>query len=72
MASGGADWPLERKGGPFTVGSGWSGQFGPGNGFTTFSVVRGGLIAYPAYRDVQLANGKSVRPDQSYTPQNLP
>lgn len=60
--------------GRFTVTSGWSGQFGPGNGFTTLSVVDNPLrlIAYPAYTDVELAGGKTVSPDKSYTPQNLP
>ncbi|KAG6011931.1 hypothetical protein E4U43_008034 [Claviceps pusilla] len=59
--------------GDYTVTSGWSGQFGEGNGFTTFAVVdnKNRLIAYPSYTDVQLANGHVVTPDQSYKPQNL-
>ncbi|KAG6033345.1 hypothetical protein E4U41_006937 [Claviceps citrina] len=59
--------------GDYTVTSGWSGQFGPGNGFTTFSVVdnKNRLITYPSYTDVQLTNGRVVSPDQSYKPQNL-
>ena len=63
-----------NKCGGYTIGSGWSGQFGPGNGFTTLSVVSNAkkLIIYPAYTDKQLAGGKVVKPDQSYTPQNLP
>ncbi|KAJ5248782.1 hypothetical protein N7468_000233 [Penicillium chermesinum] len=60
--------------GDFTITSGWSGQFGPGNGFTTLSVVDNKLkeIIYPAYTDAQLAGGKVVTPDQSYTPAALP
>ncbi|KAI1141748.1 small secreted protein [Hypoxylon sp. FL0543] len=56
--------------GPYTVGSGWSGQFGPGNGFTTLSVVdyAAKLIVWPAYTDKQLANGQVVTPDLSYAP----
>ncbi|KAL5332327.1 hypothetical protein BJX70DRAFT_384433 [Aspergillus crustosus] len=60
--------------GPYTITSGWSGQFGPNNGFTTLSVVRESnrQIVWPAYTDVQLAGGKVVKPDQSYTPAALP
>lgn len=60
--------------GAYTVTSGWSGQFGAGNGFTTFAVVdyAAGLIVYPAYTDKQVAGGAVVTPDQSYTPQALP
>lgn len=58
--------------GDFAVGSTWSGQFGEGQGFQTLSVVKGKQIIYPAYTDNQLASGKVVKPDQSYTPQNLP
>jgi hypothetical protein len=60
--------------GAYTVTSGWSGQFGAGNGFTTFAVVdyATGLIVYPAYTDKQVASGALVTPDQSYTPQALP
>lgn len=59
--------------GVYTVSSNWSGQFGPGNGFTTLAVVNNQLkqIVYPAYKDVQLAGNKVVTPNQSYTPQNL-
>ncbi|KAG6053932.1 hypothetical protein E4U17_004229 [Claviceps sp. LM77 group G4] len=59
--------------GDYTVTSGWSGQFGPNNGFTTFAVVdnKDRLIAYPSYTDAQFANGRVVSPDQSYKPQNL-
>ncbi|CAL5873169.1 uncharacterized protein PFLUO_LOCUS7438 [Penicillium psychrofluorescens] len=69
----------EASGGPvkcgaFTVTSGWSGQFGPGNGFTTMSVVNDNTrkIAWPAYTDVQLDTEKVVKPDQSYAPAALP
>jgi hypothetical protein len=58
--------------GPFTVTSGWSGQFV--EGFTTLAVVDHSkrLIVWPAYRDGQLVNGKVVKPDQSYKPARLP
>jgi len=60
--------------GPYTISSGWSGQFGPGNGFTTWSVVDFSkrLIVWPAYNDRELVNGAAVTPDKSYAPQNLP
>lgn len=60
--------------GAFTVLSGWSGQFGPGEGFTTLSIVDypNKLIAYPAYKDVELADGAVVSPDRSYPVQSLP
>ena len=60
--------------GTFTVTSGWSGQFGPGNGFTTLSVINytAHLIAWPAYTDKQLEDGAVVQPDQSYPVQILP
>ncbi|KAJ5725667.1 uncharacterized protein N7483_007024 [Penicillium malachiteum] len=68
----------ELSGGPttcgaFTVTSGWSGQFGAGNGFTTLAVVDNGLdeIIWPAYTDNQLAGGVVVTPNQSYTPTAL-
>lgn len=59
--------------GDYTVTSGWSGQFGPGNGFTTLAVVdqKTHQIAWPAYTDKQVENGQVVSPDQSYTPSNL-
>ncbi|KAK5165377.1 uncharacterized protein LTR77_008906 [Saxophila tyrrhenica] len=60
------------KCGAFTVGSTWSNQFGNDKAFTTLSVVKNGQIIYPAYTDKQLAGNKVVKPDQSYTPQNLP
>jgi hypothetical protein len=59
------------KCGAFTIGSTWSGQFGADQGFQTLSVVKGKQILYPAYTDAQLASGQVVKPDQSYTPQNL-
>jgi len=60
--------------GGYTVSTGWSGQFGPNNGFTTLAVVDNAKkqIIYPAYTDKQLNPGKVVKPDQSYTAQNLP
>lgn len=59
--------------GPYTISSGWSGQFGPGNGFTTWSVVDWSkrLIVWPAYSDRELVNGVAVTPDKSYAPQTL-
>ncbi|KAK7425915.1 hypothetical protein QQZ08_007629 [Neonectria magnoliae] len=68
----------KKNGGPskcgnFQITSGWSGQFGADKGFTTLSVVSTGKhIIYPAYTDKQLAGGKVVKPDQSYTPAALP
>ncbi|KAF4340749.1 small secreted [Fusarium beomiforme] len=60
--------------GDFTITSGWSDQFGADNGFTTLSVVSKSKrqIIWPAYTDKQLAGGKIVKPDQSYTPASLP
>ncbi|PPJ57332.1 hypothetical protein CBER1_07926 [Cercospora berteroae] len=58
--------------GAFRIGSTWSGQFGAGQGFQTLSVVKDRQIVYPAYTDKQLVNGKTVKPNQSYAPQNLP
>ena len=60
------------KCGVYTISSGWSGQFGPGNGFQTLAVTDGKLIAYPAYADKELVNGAAVQPDRSYPAQNLP
>ncbi|KAL2848416.1 hypothetical protein BJY01DRAFT_160001 [Aspergillus pseudoustus] len=60
--------------GAYTVTSGWSGQFGPNNGFTTLSVVNQNSrqIVWPAYTDAQVKAGNVVKPDQSYTPAALP
>ncbi|CAG7920947.1 unnamed protein product [Penicillium olsonii] len=60
--------------GAYTITSGWSGQFGEGQGFTTLSVVnnKARQIIWPAYTDKQLAGGKVVKPDQSYAPAALP
>jgi hypothetical protein len=60
--------------GDYTITSGWSGQFGEGNGFTTLSVVdnKKRQIVWPAYTDKQLQGGKVVMPDQSYAPASLP
>ena len=59
--------------GPYTISSGWSGQFGPNNGFTTWSVVDWSkhLIVWPAYSDRELVNGVAVTPNKSYAPQTL-
>ncbi|KAH8676112.1 hypothetical protein BX600DRAFT_508291 [Xylariales sp. PMI_506] len=56
--------------GDFSVTTGWSGQFGEGNGFTTLAVVNNdnSKIIWPAYTDVQLEGGQVVVPDQSYHP----
>jgi len=70
-------WPASRTEVParacggFQVSSAWSGQFGEGNGFTTFAVTNHDLIIWPAYSDKQIVNGKAVKPDQSYTPAKL-
>lgn len=62
--------PKHEKGqdelcGPYEVHSSWSGQFGPGQGFTTLSVIDGGnkLVAYPAYRDDLFGKDKTTVPD---------
>jgi len=54
--------------GAYTVTSGWSGQFGPDAGFTTWSVADWGkkLIAYPSYADRDVVNGAVVKPDRSF------
>jgi hypothetical protein len=54
--------------GTFSVTAGWSGQFGPGNGFTTLAVYNNAnkQIAWPAYTDTELAGGKAVTPDKSW------
>ncbi|KAK0666550.1 hypothetical protein QBC41DRAFT_148810 [Cercophora samala] len=59
--------------GPYTLSSSWSGQFGEGNGFTTWSLVDWSKkqIVWPAYADWELVNGKAVVPDKSYAPQTL-
>ncbi|KAL4927988.1 uncharacterized protein BDV17DRAFT_265103 [Aspergillus undulatus] len=63
-----------KKCGAYTITSGWSDQFGADAGFTTLSVVNNDSrqIVWPAYTDKQLAGGKVVKPDQSYTPSVLP
>ena len=60
--------------GKYTITSNWSGQFGPGKGFTTLSIVDNptSQIIYPGYQDSQLVNGTVVKPDQSYAPTALP
>lgn len=56
---------LDELCGPYEVHSSWSGQFGPGQGFTTLSVIDGGnkLVAYPAYRDDLFEKEKGTVPD---------
>lgn len=68
----------EAHGGPsdcgvYTITSGWSGQFGPGNGFTTLSVVdnKKRQIIWPSYTDKQVEGGNVVTPDKSYAPAAL-
>ncbi|KAI2610343.1 small secreted protein [Hypoxylon fragiforme] len=59
--------------GKYTVGSGWSDQFGPENGFTTLSLVDNEqkLITWPSYTDKALAGGAPVTPDLSWPPTQL-
>lgn len=63
-----------NKCGPYTVGSGWDGSFGPGQGFTVLSVADYSkkLIVWPGYTDKELAGGKVVVPDKAYAPAKLP
>jgi hypothetical protein len=58
--------------GPYTVTSGWSGQFGAGNGFTVLAVKNTGanLISFPSYTDAQLAGG-AVVPTHSWATQPI-
>ncbi|WPH03983.1 Hypothetical protein R9X50_00686600 [Acrodontium crateriforme] len=60
--------------GDFTISSSWSGQFGEGKGFQVLAVVsKDRQIIYPSYTDAQIGTDSAVvKPDQSYTPQNLP
>lgn len=55
-------------GGRYRITGRWSGQFGPGNGFTTLSVVdeKLKLIAFPAYTDGELEDGRMVKPDVGF------
>ncbi|KAI1179874.1 surface protein 1 [Nemania sp. FL0916] len=69
----------EANGGPsqcgaFQITSGWSGQFGPGEGFTVISVVETATqkIIYGGYKDTQVQDGKVVDPDLSFTVQQVP
>ncbi|KAI0545128.1 hypothetical protein F4679DRAFT_562161 [Xylaria curta] len=59
--------------GTFSVTAGWSGQFGPGNGFTTLAVFNNAnrQISWPAYTDAELAGGKTVTPDKSWAVSRL-
>jgi len=54
--------------GGFRASSAWSGQFGPGNGFTTYGVTNYVGIIWPAYADWQVKNNTPVKPDQLYFP----
>lgn len=80
IAEAASDGASRADGGPskcgeFTITSGWSGQFGEDNGFTTLSIVNYETpreIIWPAYTDKQLKGGQVVKPDQSYAPSTLP
>ncbi|KAJ8123637.1 hypothetical protein ONZ43_g460 [Nemania bipapillata] len=68
----------QSNGGPttcgvFTITSGWSGQFGPDQGFTVISVVDYAkkLIVYAGYTDASVKNGTVVDPDLSFPVQTL-
>lgn len=56
--------------GQYHVSSSWSGQFGPDHGFTTLAVVDEGnrLVAFPAYSDEDLKDGRVVVPDRGFVP----
>lgn len=60
--------------GEFTITSVWAGAFGPGEGFTTLSIVHRDAhqIIWASYTDVQLENGNVVKPNQAYAPVSLP
>ncbi|KAK4164055.1 hypothetical protein QBC43DRAFT_318643 [Cladorrhinum sp. PSN259] len=60
--------------GPYTISSSWSGQFGEGQGFTTWAIVHYAkrLIVWPAYADWELKNDTVVVPNKSYAPAVLP
>ncbi|KAI0555862.1 surface protein 1 [Xylaria curta] len=61
------------KCGVFNITSGWSGQFGPGQGFTVISVVDYSkkLIVYAGYTDNMVTNNTLVNPDLSFPVQTL-
>ncbi|KAI1159376.1 surface protein 1 [Nemania serpens] len=68
----------QANGGPSTCGafnitSGWSGQFGPGQGFTVVSVVDYAkkLIVYAGYTDTSVKNNTVVDPNLSFPVQTL-
>ncbi|KAI0403458.1 surface protein 1 [Xylaria palmicola] len=68
----------QSNGGPvrcgvFNITSGWSGQFGPDQGFTVISVVDYAkkLIVYAGYTDASVKNGTVVDPDLSFPVQTL-
>lgn len=64
VASTGAKLANEHDGcptdcGDFRVTSGWSGQFGPGEGFTTLSVINTAQakVAFFSYKDTEVESG---------------
>ncbi|KAI0394903.1 hypothetical protein F5Y17DRAFT_232751 [Xylariaceae sp. FL0594] len=63
-----SDLKTPKTCGTFRVTAGWSGQFGPGTGFTTLAVFNNAnsQIAWPSYTDNELAGGKAVTPDKSW------
>ncbi|KAI1814260.1 hypothetical protein GGS20DRAFT_549210 [Poronia punctata] len=54
--------------GTYRVTAGWSGQFGPGTGYTTLAVFNNAnsRIAWPAYTDKELEGGKVVSPNKAW------
>lgn len=76
-ASGGAP-ASQAIGGPsefgvFTVTSTWSDYFGLPDAWTTLSVIdyERGVLVHPAYKDVLVAGGEVVEPDQTYVPEAI-
>ena len=60
--------------GKFTFSSGWSGQFGNGNGFSTIAIVdnQEKVIVYAGYSDSEIpADGSAVKPNKQVQPHNL-
>ncbi|KAI2622818.1 surface protein 1 [Xylaria nigripes] len=52
----------------YIITSAWSGQFGPGQGFTIMAVIDNAnqLIVYAGYRDSNVKDGAVVKPDLSF------